>query len=71
MQMVVLISYWFLVLNVLQELRRLNNFAGMFVINAAFESASVFRLKQTFKVRINLIVSLYCRVHSGLPYPLY
>ena len=33
-----------------QELRNLNNFAGMFVINAAFESASVYRLKNTFKV---------------------
>ena len=34
----------------LQALRELNNFAGMFVINAAFESSSVFRLKQTFRV---------------------
>ena len=33
-----------------QELLHLNNFAGMFVINAAFESASVYRLRSTFKV---------------------
>ena len=34
----------------LQALRELNNFAGMFMINAALESASVFRLRHTFKV---------------------
>ena len=32
---------------VLQVLKDLNNFAGMFVVNAAFESSAVYRLKST------------------------
>lgn len=34
---------------IMEALRDLNSFAGMFIINAAFESASVHRLKHTFK----------------------
>ena len=30
-----------------QVLKDLNNFAGMFVVNAAFESSAVYRLKNT------------------------
>lgn len=35
-------------IDIMEELLHLNNFAGMFVVNAALESASVFRLKSTF-----------------------
>ena len=39
----------------LQALRQLNNFAGMFAISAAFESSSVYRLKNTVKVRKDIL----------------
>ena len=48
--MIVTMSHVFL-----QALRQLNNFAGMFAINAAFESSSVYRLKNTFKVRTDIV----------------
>ena len=34
----------------LKEMKSLNNFAGMFAVNAAFQSSPVFRLTHTLKV---------------------
>ena len=34
----------------MQEMKNLNNFAGMFAVNAAFQSSPVFRLTHTMKV---------------------
>jgi len=44
--------FWLIMYVEFQAMWNLNNFAGMFVINAALESASVFRLRSTLRVSI-------------------
>ena len=48
-----------------QALQELNNFAGIFMVNAALESAAVYRLKHTFKVRVGpLFDTIHNRMHN-------
>ncbi len=49
---------------IFQALLNLNNFAGMFVINASLESASIFRLKHTLKV--SSFIDIFLKLFGGL-----